>query len=77
MTYKVKAGDNLSKVAKRFGISLAQLLKANPQIKNPDKIKVGQLINLPDTSTETTQPLPSNYVPATKPTPKTTTPTTD
>ena len=73
MTYKVKAGDNLSKVAKRFGISLAQLLKANPQIKNPDKIKVGQLINLPDTSTETKQPLPSNVVPAIRPTPKTTT----
>jgi len=76
MTYKVKAGDNLSKVAKRNGISLAQLLKANPQIKNPDRIKVGQLINLPDTSTETTQPLPSNVVPAIDPTPKTKT-TTD
>jgi hypothetical protein len=76
MTYKVKAGDNLSKVAKRYGISLAQLLKANPQIKNPDKIKVGQLINLPDTSMETTQPLPSNVVPAIQPTPKTTTPKT-
>jgi murein DD-endopeptidase MepM/ murein hydrolase activator NlpD len=70
MTYKVKAGDNLSKVAKRYGISLAQLLKANPQIKNPDRIQVGQLINLPDTSTDTTQPLPSNDVPATQPTPK-------
>ena len=77
MTYKVKAGDNLSKVAKRNGISLAQLLKANPQIKNPDKIKVGQLINLPDTSTENTQPLPSNVVPAIEPTPKTKTTTTD
>ena len=77
MTYKVKAGDNLSKVAKRNGISLAQLLKANPQIKNPDKIKVGQLINLPDTSTETTHPLPLNVVPAIQPTPKTTTTTTD
>ncbi|HEX5601434.1 MAG TPA: LysM domain-containing protein [Pyrinomonadaceae bacterium] len=80
MTYKVKAGDNLSKVAKRYGISLAQLLKANPQIKNPDRIKVGQLINLPDTSiatsTETTQPLPSKVVPAIDPTPKTKT-TTD
>jgi len=75
MTYKVKAGDNLSKVAKRYGISLAQLLKANPQIKNPNKIKVGQAINLPDTSTDNTQPLPSNYVPATQPTPKTTTDT--
>ena len=64
MTYKVKAGDTLSKVAKRYGISLAQLLQANPQITNPDRIQVGQLVNLPDTSTDTTQPLPSNIVPA-------------
>ena len=66
MTYKIKAGDTLSKVAKRNGISLAQLLKANPQITNPDRIQVGQVVNLPDTSTETTQPLPSNIVPAIK-----------
>lgn len=64
MTYKIKAGDTLSKVAKRNGISLAQLLKANQQITNPDRIQVGQVVNLPDTSTETTQPLPSNVVPA-------------
>ena len=75
MTYKVKAGDNLSKVAKRYGISLAQLLKANPQIKNADRIQVGQLINLPDISTDTTQPLPANVVPAVQPTSKTTTDT--
>src|SRR5690348_13605292 len=64
MNYKIQPGDNLTKVAKRNGISLAQLLKANPQITNPDKIQVGQIVNLPDTSTETTQPLPSNIVPA-------------
>jgi murein DD-endopeptidase MepM/ murein hydrolase activator NlpD len=64
MTYKIKPGDTLSAIAKRNGISLAQLLKANPQITNPDKIQVGQVVNLPDTSTETTQPLPSNVVPA-------------
>ena len=64
MNYKIKPGDTLSKVAKRNGISLAQLLKANPQITNPDKIQVGQVVNLPDTSTETTQPLPANVVPA-------------
>ena len=63
MNYKVKAGDTLSKIAKRNGISLAQLLKANPQIKDPDRIQIGQIINLPDTSTETTQPLPSKVVP--------------
>jgi len=71
MNYKVQPGDNLSKIAKRFGTSIAQLLKANPQIKNPDRIQVGQLINLPDTSTDTTQPLPSNVVPAIDPIPST------
>ena len=64
MNYKIRPGDTLSKIAKRNGISLAQLLQANPQITNPDKIQVGQVVNLPDTSTETTQPLPSNIVPA-------------
>ena len=72
MNYKVKPGDSLTKIAKRNGISLAQLLKANPQITNPDKIRVGQLVNLPDTSTDTTQPLPSNVVPALTPTSTTT-----
>jgi len=62
MTYRIQPGDTLSKISKRNGISLAQLLKANPQITNPDKIQVGQIVNLPDTSTEETQPLPSNVV---------------
>jgi len=76
MNYKVKPGDNLTVIAKRNGISLAQLLKANPQITNPDRIQVGQLVNLPDTSTDTTQPLPANVVPAITPTATTPTATT-
>ena len=60
MTYVVKAGDTLSKIATRNGITLAQLLKLNPAITNPNRIKVGDKINLPDTSTENTKPLPSN-----------------
>lgn len=65
MTYVVKAGDTLSKIAKRNGITLAQLLKLNPSITNPNKIKVGDKINIPDTSTENTKPLPTNVVPTT------------
>lgn len=65
MTYVVKAGDTLSKIAARNGITLAQLLQLNPSIKNPNKVSVGDKINLPDTSTENTKPLPSNLVPAT------------
>ena len=67
MTYTVKAGDTLSKIAARNGLKLAQLLQANPQIKNPNRINVGDVINLPNTassvpagSTENTQPLPKN-----------------
>ena len=63
MTYVVKAGDTLSKIATRNGITLAKLLKLNPKITNPNKIKVGEVITLPDTSTENTKPLPQNIVP--------------
>ncbi|HET9789590.1 MAG TPA: LysM domain-containing protein [Pyrinomonadaceae bacterium] len=67
MTYTIKAGDTLGKIAKSKGVTLEQLLKANPQIKNPDKIKVGDVLNVPDNSTTTanTKPLPSIAVPTT------------
>ncbi|MEW6729926.1 MAG: LysM peptidoglycan-binding domain-containing protein [Acidobacteriota bacterium] len=45
--YTVKSGDTLSGIAERKGISLSSLMKANPQIKNPSMIFVGQQINLP------------------------------
>ena len=76
MTYVVKAGDTLSKIATRNGITLEQLLKLNPTITNPNKIKVGDAINLPDTSTENTKPLPRDAVPATPPSTSTSTKTT-
>ena len=61
MTYTVKAGDTLSKIATRNGLTVAQLLQANPQIKNPDRISVGDILNLPNGAnlTDTTQPLPT------------------
>ena len=65
MTYTVKAGDTLSKIASRNGITLAQLLQANPKIKDRNKIGVGDVLNLPGGSSvpagsnENTKPLPS------------------
>lgn len=65
MTYTVKAGDTLSKIAARNGLTLAQLLQVNPQISDPNRINVGDVVNLPNGSTENaTQPLPSNPVTA-------------
>lgn len=66
MTYTVKPGDNLSRIAMRNGLTLPQLLQANPQIKDPNRISVGDVINLPDDSTgvpagstDDTKPLPA------------------
>ena len=45
--YVVKKGDTLSAIAKKYGTTVDALLKANPNIKNPNLIKVGQVIIIP------------------------------
>lgn len=47
MSYKVRQGDTLSSIAARNNVSVGDLMKANPQIKNPDKIITGWVLNLP------------------------------
>jgi LysM repeat protein len=44
---KVRPGDTLAKIGLRFRVSTADIIKANPTIKNPDLIHPGQMINLP------------------------------
>ncbi|MCM1303473.1 MAG: LysM domain-containing protein [Lachnospiraceae bacterium] len=44
-TYEVKSGDSLSRIARANNMTLQQLLAKNPQIKDPNKITVGQKIN--------------------------------
>ena len=46
-TYVIVAGDTISKIAKRFDITPEELLAANPQVKNPNKIKVGDELVIP------------------------------
>jgi LysM repeat protein len=45
--YVVAKGDTMSKIAKKFGVTIENLLAANPQIKNPNKIKIGDEITIP------------------------------
>ena len=48
-TYTVASGDTLWSIAKRYlgdGEKYSELTKANPQIKNPSLIAVGQVIKL-------------------------------
>lgn len=70
MTYTIRPGDTLSKIAMRNGVTLAQLLQANPQVTDPNRIKVGDVINVPnELTTENTRPLPSNMAPQPAPAP--------
>ncbi len=46
--YVVKSGDTLSKIARSFGLTIEQLREANPAITDPNKIKVGDEIIIPD-----------------------------
>lgn len=45
--HRVTSGQTMWDVALRYRISLNQLIKANPQINNPDNLKIGQIINIP------------------------------
>ncbi len=45
--YVVQKGDTLFKIAKRFGTTVEAILKANPEITDPDVIFPGQKILIP------------------------------
>jgi LysM repeat protein len=44
--YTVVSGDNLSRIAKRFGITVGSILSLNPGITNPNLIHPGQKLTL-------------------------------
>ena len=46
LTYTVKPGDNLEKIAKKFGVSVKELKRVN-HIKNPKRLRAGQKIKIP------------------------------
>jgi hypothetical protein len=45
--YVVAKGDTISKIAKKHDLTIEQLLAANPLIKNPDRISIGDEITIP------------------------------
>jgi LysM repeat protein len=46
-TYTVKRGDTLGGIAKQYNTTVATLLRLNPQIRNPNRLWVGQKISVP------------------------------
>ncbi|MBC7929822.1 MAG: LysM peptidoglycan-binding domain-containing protein [Rubrivivax sp.] len=71
MTHTVKSGETLSKIAKANRITLEQLLDANPKFKaNPNRLRVGDILNIPDGQAGTTEPTkPPTTTPPKPPTP--------
>ena len=43
----VVKGDNMSRIAKKYGVTVEELMAANLQIKNPNKIAIGDEITIP------------------------------
>ncbi len=46
----VQQGDTLWKLSKAWGIQLTDLIKANPQLKNPNALLTGEVVNIPQAS---------------------------
>ena len=58
INYKVKALDNLTKIAKKYNVTVNEIVQANKElIKDPNKIKVGWVLNIP--TQEDTKPEPA------------------
>lgn len=45
--YTVQSGDTMFSIARRFGISLNDLIAANPQVRDPNLIFPGQVLCIP------------------------------
>jgi len=45
--YKIRHQDTLSGIAKKFGVSVSDIMKENPSIKDKHKIKAGANIFIP------------------------------
>lgn len=60
MKYTTQPGDSLSKIAKKHGLTLGQLLDANPQFKaNPNKLAAGAVLDIPGSAGPSPGPSPA------------------
>lgn len=50
---RVRPGDSMWRIAKRIGVSPASLIAANPQVSEPSLIQPGQVLRVPQATTDT------------------------
>ena len=46
--YTVLAGDNLTRVSKMYSTTIEEIVSLNPSITNPNLIRTGSVIKVPD-----------------------------
>ncbi|MED5016167.1 LysM peptidoglycan-binding domain-containing protein [Paenibacillus chibensis] len=56
----VKQGDSLWKLSKAWGVSLKEMIDANPQLKNPNALLVGEVVNIPKSGNQVNAPDDAN-----------------
>ncbi len=50
IVHVVQPGDTLTRIARRYNTTVEAILKANPEITDPDFIRVGQEVKIPVSS---------------------------
>lgn len=60
-SYIVQPGDTMFSIAQRFGVSLQELIDANPQIPDPSRLVPGQTVCVPITTPPPTQCPPGTF----------------
>ncbi|MNZ31386.1 Gamma-D-glutamyl-L-diamino acid endopeptidase 1 [compost metagenome] len=61
--HTVKQGDTLWKLSKAWGIPLKDMVEANPQLKNPNVLMLGEVVNIPK-KTSNASPVQPGYMPS-------------
>ena len=56
--YVVRQGDTLWKLAQAYGLPLSEMIKHNPQLKNPNVLMTGEIVNVPNLVTR----IPNNTI---------------
>lgn len=57
--YTVQRGDTMFRLAQRFGITLEQLIAANPQVTDPNRLTIGQQLCIPTGAPGSVPPCPN------------------
>lgn len=63
MQYTIQSGDNLSTIAANNGLTVQQIVQANPNITNPSLIRAGATLTIPDKTATPAQGI-QNSLPA-------------